>query len=300
MTDGIMNEGATSPFLLTSILSLALREDLGHGDTTSLLTVPAALEACAHFIAKETLVIAGVPFVSQVFAALGSGTEVRQLVGEGAVASPGMVIAEASGQARALLAGERTALNILQRVSGVATLTRAYVERVSGLPVKIVDTRKTAPGMRIMEKYGVRTGGGANHRFGLFDGVLIKDNHVMIAGGVAAAVTRAKAAHHLLKIEVEVSSLEGIREAVAAKADVIMLDNMEVPLMKEAVALARQLDPRVLLEASGNVNLDSVREIAETGVDMVSVGALTHSARAVDISIKIVETYCAGCGHSHC
>lgn len=286
-----MNDRAGVPFLLTELISLSLREDLGHGDTTSLLTVPEGLKARARFIAKETLVLAGIPFVSQVFAVIGPGTEVRQLVDEGAVASPGMVIAEVSGHARVLLAGERTALNLLQRVSGVATLTRAYVERVAGLPVKIVDTRKTAPGMRIAEKYGVRAGGGANHRFGLFDGVLIKDNHVMIAGGVAAAITRAKAAHHLLKIEVEVSSIEGVKDAVAAKADIIMLDNMPVPLMKDAVALARQMDPRVLLEASGNVSLDNVREIAETGVDLISVGALTHSARAVDISMKIVETY---------
>ena len=197
----------------------------------------------------------------------------------------GEVIAEISGNARSLLAGERISLNILQRISGIATMTRAYVEKVSGLPVKIADTRKTTPGMRFMEKYGVKIGGGVNHRFGLYDGILIKDNHIKIAGGVGKAVGLTKNARHLLKIEVEVKNFDELREALNAGADVIMLDNMSVDEMKEAVTIAKG---RAVIEASGNVNLENIRGIAETGTDIISIGALTHSARAVDISMKII------------
>jgi nicotinate-nucleotide pyrophosphorylase (carboxylating) len=198
------------------------------------------------------------------------------------------ILATLSGGARSLLAGERTALNILQRISGIATLTKAYVERVRDLPVKITDTRKTTPGLRLLEKCAERTGGGANHRFGLYDGILIKDNHIQMAGGVAEAVRRAKAGHHLLKLEVEVRNLAEVEDALRAGADVIMLDNMTVPEMAEAVRVIRRTREGVLVEASGNVNLDTVRGIGETGVDIISVGALTHSARAVDISMKMV------------
>jgi nicotinate-nucleotide pyrophosphorylase (carboxylating) len=285
-----MIDCAARSSLIASILELALREDLGHCDITSHLTIPPELKAKARIIAKEPLVVGGMIFVREVFSLVGGEVSVHELFDEGATVAAGSVIAEISGRARSLLAGERTALNILQRVSGVSTVTREYVERVAGLAVKIVDTRKTAPGMRMMEKYGVYLGGGANHRFGLSDGVLIKDNHIKLAGGIGAAVSRAKATYHLLKIEVEVSSLDGVREAIDAGADVIMLDNMSVPAMREAVAFARGIDPRVLLEASGNVSLGNVRQIAETGVDLISVGALTHSARAVDISMKIVDS----------
>jgi len=260
-------------------------EDIGHGDITSLLTVPEDSEAKARITAKEDFVLAGMPFVKEVFDAIDTSVAVRVSVQEGAAVKKGEVIAEISGNARSLLAGERISLNILQRISGIATMTRAYVEKVSGLPVKIADTRKTTPGMRFMEKYGVKIGGGVNHRFGLYDGILIKDNHIKIAGGVGKAVGLTKNARHLLKIEVEVKNFDELREALNAGADVIMLDNMSVDEMKEAVTIAKG---RAVIEASGNVNLENIRGIAETGTDIISIGALTHSARAVDISMKII------------
>ncbi len=271
--------------LIAETIRLALLEDLGHGDITSSLIVPEDRSARAIIRAKEDLVLAGMPFVREVFSIIDSCVEVNAFLAEGSDVPKGGEIAEVKGSARSLLAGERTALNILQRVSGIATLTRAYQRLVSDLPVKIVDTRKTAPGMRFMEKYGVRVGGGTNHRYGLYDGILIKDNHIRIAGGVKEAVGMAKKGHHLLKIEVEVSSFDELREALDAGADVIMLDNMSVEDMAQAVKITKG---RALLEASGNVSTGNVRKIAETGVDLISVGALTHSARAVDISMKIV------------
>jgi nicotinate-nucleotide pyrophosphorylase (carboxylating) len=270
--------------LLEETIRLALLEDIGHGDITSSLIVPESRDGRAVIRAKEDLVLAGMPFVRNVFFMIDSGIKVKPFFDEGAEVQKGSVIAEVAGNTRGLLAGERTALNILQRVSGIATLTRAYKKLVSDLPVKIVDTRKTLPGMRFMEKYGVRAGGGDNHRFGLYDGVLIKDNHIKVAGGVKTAVELAKQAQHLLKIEVEISSFEVLGEALEAGADVIMLDNMSVTDMIRAVEIAKG---RALLEASGNINIDNVREIARTGVDLISVGALTHSAKAVDISMKI-------------
>lgn len=198
----------------------------------------------------------------------------------------GDVLGEVSGKTRALLAGERLSLNILQRLSGIATLTRSFVDEVAGTGAKIIDTRKTTPCLRFMEKYAVRTGGGVNHRFGLYDGILIKDNHIEAVGSIAQAIAMAKAVHHLAKIEVEVENLNDLREAVEAGADVIMLDNMSVNDMKEAVEIVGK---RVPLEASGNVSLGNVRAIAETGVDLISIGALTHSVTAADISLKIVR-----------
>ncbi|HCZ10837.1 MAG TPA: carboxylating nicotinate-nucleotide diphosphorylase [Nitrospiraceae bacterium] len=271
--------------LLKETIRLAMLEDIGHGDITSLLTVPEDSEAKARITAKEDFVLAGMPFVKEVFDAIDTSVAVRVSVQEGAAVKKGEVIAEISGNARSLLAGERISLNILQRISGIATMTRAYVEKVSGLPVKIADTRKTTPGMRFMEKYGVKIGGGVNHRFGLYDGILIKDNHIKIAGGVGKAVGLTKNARHLLKIEVEVKNFDELREALNAGADVIMLDNMSVDEMKEAVTIAKG---RAVIEASGNVNLENIRGIAETGTDIISIGALTHSARAVDISMKII------------
>jgi nicotinate-nucleotide pyrophosphorylase (carboxylating) len=196
------------------------------------------------------------------------------------------VLGEVAGKTRLLLAGERTSLNILQRLSGIATLTARFVDAVAGTKAKIVDTRKTTPGHRMMEKYAVRMGGGVNHRFGLFDGILIKDNHIEAVGGIRQAVALAKSGHHLAKIEVEVENLKELEEALDAGADIVMLDNMTVPDMADAV---KATGGKVLLEASGNVSLANVREIAETGVDMISVGALTHSAAAADISLKIVQ-----------
>jgi nicotinate-nucleotide pyrophosphorylase (carboxylating) len=272
-------------YLLEEIIRIALMEDLGHGDITSVLTVPEDHASRANIIAKEQFLLAGMPFVREIFKTVDDGIILDALVQEGNNVGKGDVIAEVSGKTRSLLAGERIALNILQRISGIATITKSYADKVKGLPVIIVDTRKTVPGMRYMEKYGVRMGGGRNHRFGLYDGILIKDNHIKIAGGVAKAVEAARMRHHLLKIEVEVKDFKELNDALDSGADIIMLDNMSVKDMAEAVRLVKG---RALLEASGNVNLHNVREIAETGVDIISIGALTHSAKAVDISMKII------------
>lgn len=271
--------------LARETIRLALLEDLGHGDITSLLLVAEDMDAKAIVRAKEDLVLAGMPFVKDVFSVVDPCIEIKSFFNEGDEILKGSEIAEVTGNARGLLAGERTALNLLQRVSGIATLTHAYKKLVSDLRVKIVDTRKTSPGMRFFEKYGVRAGGGDNHRYGLYDGVLIKDNHIRIAGGVRELVRLAKKTHHLLKIEVEVRNFDELREALDAGADVIMLDNMSAGDITQAVKIA---NGRALLEASGNINIDNIRTIAETGVDLISIGALTHSARAVDISMKIV------------
>jgi nicotinate-nucleotide pyrophosphorylase (carboxylating) len=273
--------------LIRDFIRSALAEDIGHGDITSELIVGDE-QASANIIAKQDLVLAGMPFVLEVFDIIGSGTRIDTFFEEGAFITQGAVIARLSGRADALLAGERTALNILQRLSGIATSSARFVEKVDGLPVRIVDTRKTAPGMRQLEKYAVTAGGAYNHRFGLFDGILIKDNHIRIAGGVEEAIRLAKKANHLLRIEIEVGDINELTQAVEAGADVIMLDNMSIAEMKEAVAVARSMNSRIMLEASGNVNLNNVRDIAATGVDLVSVGAITHSAGAVDISMKIV------------
>lgn len=280
----------TSNYLLRETLRNAVREDIGHGDITSLLVLPEGINAKACIMAKEDFVLAGVPFIAEVFSCIDGGVDIEVFIEEGLNVLKGDIIAEISGNAASILAGERISLNILQRISGIATLTRAYAEKISGLPVRITDTRKTTPGMRLLEKYGVRTGGGYNHRFGLSDGILIKDNHVKVAGGVGKAIGLAQKAHHLLKIEVEVQNLDELKEALDAGADVIMLDNMSLQDMKEAVRVVRSSEARrnkVVLEASGSVNMDNIRSIAETGVDIISVGALTHSARAVDISMKI-------------
>jgi nicotinate-nucleotide pyrophosphorylase (carboxylating) len=271
--------------LVKETIQRALVEDIGHGDITSSLIVPEGRDATAIIRAKEDLILAGMPFVREVFSIIDSFIKVKSFFDDGVEVIKGREIAEVNGDARGLLAGERTALNILQRVSGIATLTHSYKRLVSDLPVKIVDTRKTVPGMRYMEKYGVRAGGGENHRFGLYDGVLIKDNHIKIAGGVKEAVGLAKKTHHLLRIEVEIRNFDELNEALDAGADIVMLDNMSVDDMKRAAKIAKG---RALLEASGNININNVRTIAESGVDLISIGALTHSARAVDISMKIL------------
>jgi nicotinate-nucleotide pyrophosphorylase (carboxylating) len=272
--------------ILKETIRLAVLEDIGHGDITSFLTISDSKKAKANIIGKEDFVLAGMPFVKEVFTAIDPDIKIKIFFKEGSYIKKGDIIAEINGRAKGILAGERIALNILQRISGIATVTRGYANKLKGLPAKIADTRKTTPCMRFMEKYGVRIGGGVNHRFGLYDGILIKDNHIKVAGGVKKAVILAKKAHHLLKIEVEVKNLDEFKEAVDAGADVIMLDNMSTADMKRAVKIAKG---RVLLEASGNVNLNNIRSIAETGVDIISIGAITHSARSVDISIKIVS-----------
>jgi len=274
------------PSGVTETIRRALEEDVGPGDCTTSLLIPEKKKSSAQFIAKEHFILAGLPFASIVFHLLDQAVRFRPFFADGDRIKKGGIIAEVSGYTGVLLAGERVSLNLLQRLSGIATLTRLYVQKIKGLKAKIVDTRKTTPCLRFMEKYAVRTGGGCNHRFGLFDGILIKDNHIKVVGSIPKAIERAKGSHHLSKIEIEIETIRGLREAIDAGADVVMLDNMSVADMRKAVKAA---NGRVVLEASGGVTLENVREVAETGVDLISVGALTHSAPAVDISLKIVK-----------
>jgi nicotinate-nucleotide pyrophosphorylase (carboxylating) len=266
-----------------------LREDIGRGDITTQATVPPDVRGTGRFLAKEDLVVCGLEVAEAVFAHLDPETsEIENTFGEGDEVKAGTVFATLKGYADVLLAGERVALNLLQRMCGVATLTRQYVKAVEGTDTQIVDTRKTTPGLRQLEKYAVTVGGGKNHRFGLDDGVLIKDNHIALAGGITEAITSAKKkVGHLHKIEVEISNWAQLREAIEAGADIVLLDNQTPEEAEKLVELSRQLNPNVLLEASGGMDLDRVRSFAEAGVDLISVGRLTHSAKAVDISFKI-------------
>lgn len=266
-----------------------LAEDIGRGDITTQACVTEDIRGFGKFLAKEDLVICGLPVAEAVFFHLDEESpEIETSYNEGDEVKAGTVFATLKGYADVLLTGERVALNLLQRMSGVATLTRAYVRAVEGTRAQIVDTRKTTPGLRMLEKYAVVTGGGKNHRFGLDDGVLIKDNHIALAGGVREAVLAAKnAVGHLHKIEVEISNWAQLREAIEAGADIVMLDNQTPDEARKLVEMARDLNPSVLIEASGGMDLDTVRSYAEAGVDLISVGRLTHSARAVDISFKI-------------
>lgn len=267
------------------LVAQALAEDIGPGDITTETTVPAGLRARGVFLAKATGVLSGLDVAAECFRQLDPACDFQARLAEGDEFAPGTTLAVVTGSARALLTAERTALNFLQRLCGTATLTRAYVDRVAGTKARIVDTRKTTPGLRQLQKTAVRAGGGHNHRFALYDGVLLKDNHLALAGGVAAAVAAARAgAPHTLRVEVEVTNLPQLEEAIAAGADVALLDNMDLASLRQAVQLAAG---RIVLEASGGVNLDTVSAIAATGVDLISVGALTHSAPAVDISLEI-------------
>lgn len=267
------------------VVRRALREDIGPGDITTQATVPWEMRVSAAMVAKGAGVVAGLKIAYLVFAELDPYCDFEAHAGEGEPVQAGQMISELKGEARAMLTAERTALNFVQRMSGIATRTAEYVEAVRGTKARIVDTRKTAPGLRLLDKYAVRAGGGANHRFGLYDGVLIKDNHLRCAGGVTAAVRAARAAaSHLLRIEVEAETLEQAQEALAAGADAVLLDNMALDTMRQAVELAAG---RALVEASGGVTLETVRHIAECGVDLISVGELTHSAPALDISLEV-------------
>lgn len=285
-------EDISLPLFVREFLSNAIKEDEGSGDVTSLFLISPFEEVDAHIIAKEDLVLAGIPFVREVFRIIDKDLQLEVLFKEGEVVKKSDIIAIAKGRARSLLLAERVSLNLLQRISGIATLTRSFVEKLRGLQVNVADTRKTTPCFRYMEKYGVRVGGGVNHRFGLYDGLLIKDNHIKIVGTITKAIEFAKKAHHLLKIEIEVKDLEEFNEALVAGADVIMLDNMKLEDIREAVKLrdekALSTNKKILLEVSGGVTLENIRDIANTGVDLISVGALTHSARAVDISMKVL------------
>ena len=270
---------------LKNLIENALAEDLGPGDVTSEATIRPESLSVAVMLAKQDLVLAGLDVAREVFRHLDPDIQFTSFAEDGDRVNAGTELAKLSGNTRALLAGERVALNLLQHLSGIATLTSKYVERVHGLKAGILDSRKTLPGLRRLEKYAVRTGGGRNHRFGLHDGVLIKDNHIKASGGITKALQNTrKNAHHLFKLEVETKNLEEVREALEARADIIMLDNMPVDMMREAVKVVAG---RALVEASGNVTLDTVRTIAETGVDLISSGSLTHSAPAADISMKI-------------
>ena len=262
----------------------ALAEDVGSGDvTTEAIVAPDAL-AVMDLVARSPMVVCGLFVGARVFELVDGSVEIVGHSVEGERAEPGDLIMQTRGPARALLTGERVALNVVQHMSGVATLTRKFVEAVSGTDAKIAATRKTVPFMRRLEKYAVTVGGGIPHRFGLDDGVLIKDNHVALAGSVTEAVKRARNAHHLLKVEVEVSSLEQAEEAVESGADILLLDNMDPAQMSRVV---ERLKGKAILEASGNVTLENAAHVAMTGVDIISVGTLTHSAPAADISARI-------------
>lgn len=262
-----------------------LHEDVGFGDVTTMSTIPETEQGIGILYAKEAGIVAGLPIAQQVFETVDPELVFSAKVEEGARVEAGDQIAEVSGSVRSILSGERLALNLLQRLSAIATKTSEYTAAVAGTKARVVDTRKTTPGMRFLEKYAVRVGGGYNHRFALYDAVMIKDNHIKGAGGIAQAVAAARAAiPHTMTIEVEAESLEQVREALEAEADIIMLDNMSNEQMVEAVQL---IDGRALVEASGGVNLDTIGAIAKTGVDIISVGALTHSVKAFDISLDL-------------
>lgn len=274
--------------VLTSIGEF-LAEDLGRGDITTQSTVAPDVRGMGRFLAKENLVICGLEVAEAVFVHLDAEiAEIETAYTDGDEVVEGTVFGTLKGYADILLTGERVALNIIQRMSGIATLTRQYVKAIEGTNAQIVDTRKTTPGLRLLEKYAVTVGGAKNHRMGLDDGVLIKDNHIVLAGGITEAVIAAKTkVGHLHKIEVEVTNWAQLREAVEAGADIVMLDNQTPDEAAKLVGMCRGMNPSVLIEASGGMDLDRVRMYAEAGVDLISVGRLTHSARAVDISFKI-------------
>ena len=275
--------------ILEPLVMLALREDMPYGDITTEVTVPDDTPCRAVISSKEELVLAGTLCVEMVFQLTDPGVALEFLKKDGDFIKPGTDIVRLEGEASSLLKGERVALNFLQHLSGIATYTRRFVEAVQGLPVRICDTRKTTPGLRYLEKYAVRVGGGHNHRFSLSDAILVKDNHITVCGGVGKAVRRAMGKRpHPYGVEVEVDSMEGLMEALEAGADAILLDNMTVEELREAVRLSREKAPRVELEASGGVSLENVRAIAETGVDIISIGALTHSAPNVDIAMDFL------------
>ena len=270
---------------LDPLIDLAFEEDIGIGDITTEATVLPEREGIGTLLAKSGGVVAGLPVAERVFAKLDATLAFRSLVNDGDAVEAGTSIAEVRGSAKTILIGERTALNFLQRLSGIATLTSQFVEAVADYNAKIVDTRKTAAGWRALQKYAVRVGGGYNHRFGLYDGVLIKDNHIVAAGGIANAVQRAReVVPHTAKIEIEVENLDQVDEALAAGADILLLDNMSSGAMQSVVHKVGDL---AVTEASGGITLERVREVAATGVDIISVGALTHSAMPMDISLTL-------------
>ncbi len=269
---------------MRSVIERLLTEDVGPGDLTTRLTVPNEVRARGEIAGRSEGVMAGLPVISEVFRAIDASLTVEPRVGEGERISAGQTLGTVCGSAAAILTGERVALNLLQRMCGIATMTRRFVDMVAGTHATIVDTRKTAPGLRLFDKYAVRCGGGRNHRFGLFDGILIKDNHIQAAGGVGAALDAVRERPHPLRIEIEIDGLHQIPEALAGGAELILLDNMPPEELTRAV---EAIGGRALTEASGGITLASVRAVAETGVDYISVGALTHSVPALDIGLEL-------------
>jgi nicotinate-nucleotide pyrophosphorylase (carboxylating) len=270
--------------LFDPIINMSLEEDAPFGDITTNGTVPADTRVSGKFIAKDDGVLCGIDIAQRTFELVGGDFELTKHFSDGDTIKKGDVIAEIRGNARTILTGERTALNLMQRASGIATATAQAVKAIAGTNAHIADTRKTMPGLRLLDKYAVRVGGGVNHRFNLSDGVLIKDNHIAAAGSIKKAVQAAKKhCPHTLKIEVEVETFEQIYEALEAKADIIMLDNMSYADMAEAVKI---IDSRALIEASGNMGEKDLFAVAKTGVDLISIGSLTHSVKALDISLK--------------
>ena len=267
------------------LIEHCLYEDIGSGDITTDHIVPVGSSTKGIIHTKQSGVIAGLAVAESVFRFLSTDISFKSKVSDGDKVKRGTILAEVEGDARAILTGERVALNFLQRMSAIATQTAFLVETVKAYPVRVVDTRKTTPGLRMLEKYAVLAGGGHNHRFGLYDAVMVKDNHIKVAGGITQAIVAIrKKVSHMVKIEVEVEDLAGVAEALQAKADVIMLDNMDIETMKQAVAMIGEL---ALVEASGGINEKTIVEIAKTGVDVISLGSLTHSVQALDISLDI-------------
>jgi nicotinate-nucleotide pyrophosphorylase (carboxylating) len=284
----------SNPFLniraLEGQIHLWLEEDIGSGDITTMTTIPEDRLGVGIIHVKEDGILAGIPVAEAVFRVVDPSLSFRAVRQDGERIVKGTVLAEVHGSIRSILLGERLALNLMQRLSGIATRTREYVDVLDGLPTRLVDTRKTTPGHRTLEKYAVRVGGGHNHRFGLYDAVMIKDNHIKGAGGITQAVAAARSQiPHTMKIEVEVEGFAQLEEAMAADADIIMLDNMKPADMSQAVGILKANKPHILVEASGNVNLSTIRGIAETGVDVISVGRLTYSVQALDISLDLNE-----------
>jgi nicotinate-nucleotide pyrophosphorylase (carboxylating) len=271
-------------------IRLWLDEDIGTGDVTSLTTIPVSQHSMGIIHVKESGILAGLPVAETVFAVIDPQVKFVTTLQDGAFVKKGTIIATVEGNTRSILLGERLALNLMQRLSGIATKTRQFVDAMQGASARLVDTRKTTPGHRMLEKYAVRVGGGHNHRFGLYDAVMIKDNHIKGAGGVAVAIEAArKSIPHTMKIEVEVETFAQLQEALTAKPDIIMLDNMQLVDMRKAVDIIKSAAPHILVEASGTVTLETIQSIAETGVDVISVGRLTYSVQALDISLDLNE-----------
>jgi nicotinate-nucleotide pyrophosphorylase (carboxylating) len=275
-----------NPIAVEELVRRALLEDIGPGDITTEATVPADKMCTAVIIAKEAGVLCGLPVAQTVFRVMDPSLTFEVLAPEGSEVTPGQEVARITGPARSVLTAERVALNFMQRMSGIASVTRQLAESIKYFHARLVETRKTTPGLRLLEKYAVRVGGGLNHRYGLHDAILIKDNHIAVVGGVRQAVIAArKAASHTSRVEVEVESLEQLQEALDAGADVILLDNMDTDTMKKAVEMT---GGRATLEASGGITAANLADVARTGVDIISMGALTHSVKSLDLSLEIV------------